>query len=120
MTSHRNASISIKRRTARYLTAGVFGLQLFFILTMIFDPAGEPIALPPFELLWAWMHQPSFYPFVAVLTFGPVLTIVAWRMRGPHRLLLIFSWLVVLVIVYVYFYERILLKMKILWWQYGG
>ena len=97
----------------------VVALQLVCIGTFIADPATQPIGLEPFELLWAWMHQPSFYPLVALLVAGPPLTLLSLRIHGPHRLPLILAWLIFVTVMYLWFYDRVLLKLEILWKQYG-
>ena len=107
------------RRLGRYLAVMVVGLQLVVIGTFFADPASDPIDLPLFQLLWAWMHKPSFYPLVALLIAGPLLTLICLRIRGPHRPALLLAWVVFGGVVYWLFWDRTLLKLEILWMQYG-
>lgn len=104
----------------RYLTACVVGLQLIYIGALLADPASQPWDVEFAELLWAWMHKPSFYPFLAVFLVGPLLSVLAWRIRGPHRFWLAVGWLAFLAVIYFYYLNRVLLKAEILWGQYGG
>lgn len=117
--SRRSSGLGHPRRIARYLTGIVAALQLVVLGAMWADPASEPLGLLPFQLLWAWMHQPSFYPLILALTIGPVVSVLAWRVRGPHRVWLVISWAVFAAVIYSCFYSRVMLKLDVLWWQYG-
>lgn len=114
-----NLGLGHPRRLGRYLATCVVGLQLVCIGAFMADPAPMPLDLTFFQLLWAWMHKPSFYPFVALLLAGPPLTFLSMRIRGPHRPGLVLAWIVFLIVIYAFYYDRVMLKLKILWWQYG-
>lgn len=117
--SRHNQGLGHPRRIARYLTALVAALQLVTLGAMWADPASQPLNLLPFELFWAWMHKPSFYPVIAVLTVAPALSVLAWQVRGPHRIGLACCWLAFAAVIYFCFYERVALNLRILWWRFG-
>lgn len=85
------------------------------LLTLAVTDTWHPPRIGLLELLWAWMHRPTFYPLVALLVGGPVLTIIAWRMRGRHHLPLLLSWLIFGVAAWYFFERRIDLMLRVLW-----
>ena len=116
-----NQDTSDKSRVGRYiasrLTQGVILLQAAMLLTLWVTPTWTPPRVRFIELLWAWMHQPTFYPFAALLIVAPALTILASCCRGMHRLWLALSWTTFALIVMGHFNERVLAMARVLWWQ---
>ena len=108
-----------KRRFARTLTWIVVALQGAMLLTWWVAPTWDPPRLHLFEVLWAWMHEPTFYPFVALLIAGPLLTFVAWRVRGGHRAALVVAWLCFAGVTAEFFANRFDVMARVLWWQVG-
>lgn len=118
-SARRNQGLGHPRRLGRYITALVIALQLVCIGAFLADPATLPWNLEPFEMLWAWFHKPSFYPLIVLIAVGFPLTLLSLRIRGPHRAAMILSWMIFATVVYLRFYDRVLLKLEILWKQYG-
>lgn len=97
----------LKLRLAPRMVWIVILLQGAMLLTLFVTkphPLTHRIRLA--ELVWAWMHQPAFYPLVALLVGGPVLSVMAMSMRGQHRVWLALSWAIFALLVYVYFPDR--------------
>jgi hypothetical protein len=92
-------------------------LQAALLLTLAATPSDPPTASHLLQLIWAWMHKPTFYPLTALLCAGPPLTWIAWRTKGRHRAALVCAWAVFLVILITAFGERTLVMLRILWWQ---
>ncbi len=93
-------------------------LQGAMLLTWAVAPTWDPPRVMLFELIWAWMHQPAFYPFVALLLGGPVLTFIAWRIKGKHKPWLAASWIVFSLITWLVFEHRLLVMVDVLRWKY--
>jgi hypothetical protein len=68
-------------------------------------------------LLWAWAHQPAFYPLMALLLGGPLLSVMAWRIRGSHRAWLLVAWAVFIPLVLVYYPDQIRMMLDSLQWS---
>lgn len=102
-----------------HLAMVVLALQVALLLTVALLPALPP-RLTLFELLWAASHKPSFYPLLAMLVAGPVLTGLAWRERGEHRKLLLVSWPIFVALLVGVYGQTLALMLRILWWQVGG
>jgi len=116
------AVFSRKRRRllAQRLTAAVAALHGALMLTIALDEDPLPIRLGLFELLWAAGHKPMFYPLIAVLTAGPVLTILAWQVPGRHRHYLLGIWGGAILVLGTVYHERMSLMLEILHWQLFG
>lgn len=108
-----------KRWFAAKCTAGVALLHGAMLLTWWVAPTWDPPRGQLFELVWAWMHQPTFYPFVALLIGGPVLTVLAIRLKGPHRIWLVLSWIAFGLVAWFVFHDRLIVMVNVLRWKYG-
>ncbi len=108
--------LSMREQLCMRLTCGVVVLQGAVLLTLWVTPTWTPPRIKLIELLWAWMHQPTFYPLAVLVAAGPVMTIAAWVGRGRHRLWLVVSWLVFAVIIVRSFGDRAEAMMRVLWW----
>lgn len=104
---------------ARRVTWGVIILQSALLLTMAVTPTWIPPRVKMFELIWAAMREPIFYPLIAVFTFGPGMTLTAWIVPGRHRAVLAIAWSVFLVAVMSLYGDRVGVMMRVLWWEYG-
>lgn len=102
-------------RLASRLTTLVIALQGALLLTLWVTPTWTPPQMRLLELLWAWMHRPTFYPLVALIIGGPLLTGVAWCWPGRHRLWLIVGWLGLIILLTQFHRERILAMLRVLW-----
>lgn len=105
-------------RIAPRLVWVVIALQGAMLLTLFVTQANS---LPPrvrfFELMWAWMHEPVFYPLAALLVGGPVLSVMAMGVKGHHRWWLGLSWIVFAILVYIYFPDRTVSMVRALYWS---
>jgi hypothetical protein len=106
-----------RRQLAGVMTWAVAALQGAVLLTFAVDPSDPPQAQGLFQLLWAAAHRPSFYPLVGLLVAGPVLTGLAWCVRGPHRPWLIASWAAFLPLAILWHAHRLNVMLRILWQQ---
>jgi hypothetical protein len=102
---------------ARGMTWVVVLLHGAMLLTLAVTPTDPPPRCRLFELIWAWMHKPTFYPFAALLLAGPPCTIIAASLRGWHRLWLALSWAVFAAAVIALHGGRVEAMVRILWWQ---
>ena len=109
-----------QRQLAQRMTALVAALHGALLLTLALDEDPLPWEVGLFELLWAAAHRPMFYPLVAVLIAGPVLTALAWRVPGRHRHYLLGIWGVSVLLLGTVFAERIRLMLEILHWRFFG
>ncbi len=98
----------------------VVAMQAAMILTLAVTPSDPPKHSRLMQLIWAWMHKPTFYPLIVLILGGPVLSILAWRVPGRHRRILITAWVVFTTIVVVGFGERVKVMLHVLWWQSTG
>lgn len=99
------------------LTWIVVGLQAALLLTLAATPTDPPSGSHFWQLIWAWMHKPTFYPLVALICAGPPLTWLAWQTPGRHRAALVLAWAVFGFILFTAFAHRTLVMLRILWWQ---
>jgi hypothetical protein len=99
------------------LTTLVIMLQLAVLLTFLVTPTSLPPRMTLFELLWAWSRRPTFYPLVALLMAGPVLTVLAWTQRGLHRPILAASWVIFTYFAITVYGDRLALMLRLLWRQ---
>ncbi|MEX1017711.1 MAG: hypothetical protein WD534_10180 [Phycisphaeraceae bacterium] len=109
-----------RRRAAEHLALVVLALQAALLVTLAVTPSRLPPRLTLFELLWALPQRPTFYPFIAVLLAGPVLTVLACRVRGAHRVWLAVGWPVFVVVLLACFGNRVALMLRIIDWQLRG
>lgn len=114
------AESSIRQQICARLTLGVISLQGALLLTLWVTPTWTPPRVQFIELLWAWMHRPTFYPLVALIAAGPLMTLVAWTSPGRHRLWLVLSWLVFAVVLTQYYGDRSRVMLRTLWWVVAG
>ncbi|MEX2213357.1 MAG: hypothetical protein WD768_04475 [Phycisphaeraceae bacterium] len=108
-----------RRQFAAWLTWGVVLLQTAMLVTLAVTPTWQPPRVTFFELIWAWMHQPTFYPFAALLIGGPALTILAWTIKGWHRAALVVAWCCFAVLLHHHFGERVGTMWRVIVWQYS-
>ena len=113
-------SLKRRRQLAGRLTLAVAALHGALLLTLALDEDPLPWEVGLFELLWAAAHRPMFYPLVAVLIAGPVLTALAWRVPGRHRHYLLGIWGVSVLLLGTVFAERMRLMLEILHWRFFG
>ena len=108
------------RVLAGRLTWTVAALQAAMLLAFWVDASQPPGAFGSLgEALWALAHRPSFYPLAAALIAGPLLSGLAWSIRGDHRRWLAASW-IVFVPTAIYFHgPRIAAMLRVLWQRYG-
>lgn len=113
--------ISLKRQRAiaARMTLGVVALQAAVLLAFAVTPGEPPAGGTLWQLLWAASRRPTFYPLVALLLAGPPLTVLAWRIAGPHRRWLVAGWVVFLAVAVPLFGHRIWVMLRVLWWRYG-
>lgn len=107
-----------QRLLAHRLTILVATLHGILLTTLAFAPDDLPIRIHVFELLWAAPRRPLFYPLIALLFIGPVLTLIAWQVRGHHRFYLLGAWAGSLLLLMTTFAERLGLMLEILWWRF--
>lgn len=111
-------------KISRYLSwrmaAAVVIIQGAMLLTLWVTPTWTPPRVKFFELLWAWMHQPTFYPFIALLIGAPILTVLASLRPGYHRLCLSVSWALFALVIMGHFNDRVVAMTRVLWWQVAG
>ena len=105
---------------ANHMSLVVMALQGAVLLTLVLTPTELPPRITLFELLWAAAREPEFYPLVALIGAGPVLTVMACQVRGGHRPWLAVTWGAFLVALLVGFGDRVALMLRILWWQVSG
>jgi len=98
----------------------VMALQAAVLLTLLLTPTHPPARLTFFELLWASARRPTFYPLVALMLAGPVLTWLALLERGVHRRWLAVTWCAFLLAVVIGFGDRVAAMLRVMLWQVGG
>lgn len=98
----------------------VIALQVSLVLALVLVPGDPPeVRLTWLELLWASARRPMFYPFVAVLIAGPVLTLLAVSQPGRHRAWLALGWCAFSLVIMLLFARRIAVMLEVLWRQAG-
>ncbi|GEM_PF-1801008 len=107
-----------KRVAAGWMTWAVVVLQACLLVTLAVAPRWNPPRGQFFEVVWAWMHKPSFYPFVALLVIGPVLSFLASQIKGMHRWWLLITWSAFFIILVNFFGDRVMVMGRMLWWRY--
>ncbi len=112
------AVATLSRAAATRLTWCVAAMQGAVLLSFALVPARMPPNLPLMDLLWASSRRPQFYPLVALLIAGPVLSVLAWQVRGWHRLTLAICWTAFIFAVLTYHSDRIRLMLRVLANQY--
>jgi len=115
---HRKRLLTPARRRAicQRLVGSVVILQAVLLLTLAATPTDPPGGPRLLELLWAWMHKPTFYPLIALVVGGPALSWIAWKTPGKHRTTLVLAWLIFGVILTNTFGERVTVMIRVLWW----
>jgi hypothetical protein len=108
---------SRRRAASRKLTWSVIGLQAALLLTLAVTPTDPPSGSHLLQLVWAWMHRPTFYPLAALLVGGPVLSCIAWHTPGRHRAAIVTAWIVFLTVLLGVFGNRTVVMLQILWWH---
>jgi hypothetical protein len=109
-----------QRMIAARLALAVLLLQGAVLLTWYVTP-GEPPrgqTLTMWQLLWASSRKATFYPLVALLVAGPVLTVLACRVDGRHRLWLVCGWVGFALVATHAFSHRLEVMLRVLWWQF--
>lgn len=109
-----------RRWVAGQLTVAVVLLNVGFYLTCLSPAPPLPGDLGLLQLLWASAHRPSFYLLLMMLTLGPALTLMAWQVRGRHRLYLAMVWGASVVLMTTVLGPRMGLMLRILWWRWHG
>ena len=102
------------------LTWVVIALQSAMLLTLWVTPTWQPPRVRLFELVWAWMHQPTFYPVAALIVVGPIASVMAWSCRGKHMRWLLLSWVIFIAILIECFSQRVAAMTRVLWWLIAG
>ena len=102
------------------LTWLVIALQSALLLTLWVTPTWQPPKVKLFELLWAWMHRPTFYPLIALTVAGPIASVMALSCRGKHRRWLLLGWLVFITVLVGWHGERVNTMARVLWWYVEG
>lgn len=97
----------------------LLALQLAVLVAFWVTPGEPPGRSALGQLLWAAARRPTFYPLAALLVAGPVLTAVAWRVRGRHRGWALAGWAVFLAVALPVFGHRLWVMLRVLWWRYG-
>lgn len=116
----RSKSLYWELHIGSHLTWLVVALQSAMLLTLWVTPTWQPPRVRLFELIWAWMHRPTFYPLAALMVVGPIASVMAWCCRGRHGRWLLLSWLVFLTIMAGGFSERVSTMARVLWWVVVG
>lgn len=105
------------RRISVHLTWGVLVLQVAMLTTLA---TSRPLPRPPrvkfFELIWAWLHEPHFYPLAALVFLGVPLSIMASCVRGVHRFFLAIAWVIFALIIIIHYPHRFSLMLRALYW----
>lgn len=102
---------------AAHLTWLVIVLQAAMLVTLrVSKPLPRPPRIQFFELIWAWMHEPHFYPLAALVAGGVPLTIIAMTIKGSHRIALGIAWMTFAVLIAIYDAQRFLLMLRSLYW----
>jgi hypothetical protein len=104
------------KQLALWMTGIVVLLHVVMLLTWWLAPSWNPPRVQLFELIWAWMHQPTFYPFVALVIGGPTLSVFAWHITGKHHRVIAVSWCVFMALLVTQFSGRAMMMGKVLWW----
>ncbi|WP_432799788.1 hypothetical protein [Poriferisphaera sp. WC338] len=113
-------------KLAHLFTLIIFALQTWLLLTLYFTTSDPPPRLHLFELIWALMHRPAFYPLVILILAAPPLTFIAFKIRPRtpiyhprnHRTWLFIIWATTFSVLFIYFPHRIDLMLRILAGQY--
>lgn len=106
-----------KRRLAAHLAWVVVLLQATMLVTLwVSKPLPRPPRVQWFELLWAWMHEPHFYPLAALIGAGIPLSIIVLAIRGSHRLVLAATWAFFALVIVLYYPQRFMLMLRTLYW----
>ena len=109
-----------RQRMAEHAALVVIALQVSLVLALVLVPGEPPTTRMAWvELLWASARRPTFYPFVAVLTAGPALTLLAVREAGRHRAWLALAWCAFSLVLMLVFARRIAVMLDVLWRQMG-
>jgi len=111
---------TLNAKQARHATLAVLALQAALLLTLWVTPPWNPPRVRLLRLLWAWSHEPQFYPLAALLAGGPLLTWLAWRKRGKHRHYLVVGWAAFLLVVVGLYAARVSAMLQVLWWAATG
>ena len=101
---------------SEHLAWVVVALQVAVLLALALTPGEPPPRVELFELLWAAARRPTFYPLVALLTAGPILTALALREPGRQRAWLATAWCAFTLIALVAFGPRLVVMIDVLWW----
>lgn len=109
-----------ERRIGSQLTWLVIALQWALLLTLWVTPTWQPPRVRFIELIWAWMHRPTFYPLASLTVVGPIATVMAWPCRGQHRRWLLLGWLAFFTVLVGWHWERITTMSRVLWWYVAG
>lgn len=104
--------------TATRLAWAVVALQGALLLTLTVTEPADPPKGTVLELFWASTQRAVFYPLVALLIGGPVLTIMAWQAKGRHRSLLMIAWPLFFAVLLYFFEARFRVMLKALAIQY--
>lgn len=119
VTAHaRRKVVALSRSAAMKLAWMVAAMQGAVLLTFTLLPAKAPPRLPMMELIWAASRKPDFYPLVLLLTAGPILTVLAWQVRGIHRTLLFIFWTAFITAIFTFHLERVRIMLRVLAWEY--
>lgn len=110
----RTLSPARARRIAARMTFCVVALQAAMLIALWLDPVDPPRAGTLLQLWWASTRRPSFVLLLAVLTAGPALTLLAWPVRGRHRIWLVVAWAVFLAVVAGWYAHRAAVMLRIL------
>jgi len=113
---------SARQKLAIYLTWTVVLLQAAVLLTFYVKRGEEPpnaiILKELHERAWARNNIEMFYPLIAVLIAGPILTSLAWVIAGWHRIVLAASWIGFIIMTLSFFGRMVLVMLRILSWYY--
>jgi len=100
---------------AHRFTQVVLALQLCLILALLLTPGHTPARVWLLEMIWAAGQEPAIFTLLALAVGGPLLTLLAWRAPGRHRLVLLLSWAALAVVIAAGFAERFEALLRVMW-----
>jgi len=118
--AYRSKSRHWEHHIGSRLTWLVIALQSVLLLTLWVTPTWQPPPMRLFELVWAWMHRPTFYPLAALIVVGPIASVIAWSCRGRHWRWLVLGWLIFGTLLGGCFSQRVATMARVLWWLVAG
>lgn len=117
MPRRRSIHKRIAQSLAPKLAWGVAGMQAAVLLAFHVDRTDPPPEVFDwlFQAVWAWMHEPSFYPLAGLIVAGIPMTLIVFQIQGPGRFWLALSWAVFVPLLMHWHGRRVWVMLKVLW-----